>query len=163
MEAVVFPVLQTSLNAAGLIQACREMQQPNPTAKPDQRRLHGLKPTIETLNEIQRRPYLTANIVSLGYMLITHHHDMPSVLTHTAGMPHIYHDGYTDASCVIVTGSLQQWLTACQVACQTETDQVVRFVFNRVYRNLEQTVPREMLSGGREDHGDGTFLLLASK
>jgi len=157
--AVVFPCLQTTLNTAGLIQACRDMNQPNPTKVPDEKNLQGLKHTIATLDEIQSRPYLTGNILQLGYMLVTYPDDMQEVLAHTAGMAHLYHDGVRNASCVIVTGSVNQWLDACSRACCADANQVTRFVFNRVYRHMEKVIPREMMSGERTDAGDGTFLL----
>lgn len=158
MQAIVFPVTQTTLNTSGLIQACREMQQPNPTNKPDAQNLKGFKHTIATLDEIQKRPYLTGNILHLGYMIVAHWDDMPQVLAHAA-MPHVYHDGVKYGACVTVTGSVNQWIDVCRRACCSESDQVVRFVFNRIYRHLEQVAPREMISGHRIDAGDGTFLL----
>jgi len=158
MQAIVFPATQTTLNTTGLIQACREMRQPNPTNKPDAKGLTGFKHTVATLDEIQKRPYLTGNILHMGYMILAHWNDMSAILSH-ASMSHVYHDGLTDGACVIVTGSVNQWIDVCRRACCPESEQVVRFVFNKIYRHLESVVPREMLYNNRRDFGDGTFLL----
>lgn len=133
------------------------MNQPNPAVPADQKNLKGLKHTIATLDEIQRRPYLTANLIQMGYMIITYPNDMPAVLSHTAGMSHVYHEG--SDCCAIVAGTMQQWISSCERACRSEADQVIRYVFNKVYRHLEQNVPRELLTGCTKDFGDGTFLL----
>lgn len=158
-SAVVMPVLQTAINLSGIIQACREMQQPNPTIGPDQQGLQGFRHTVATLDAIQKRPYLTGHILNLGYMIAAYPEDLTTVLAYTGGMPHLYHDGVDHAACCIVSGSVNQWVDCCRRACKPEAEHVVRFVFNRVYRDLETKVPREMLDGNRKDNQDGTFLL----
>lgn len=158
-EAIVAPVLQTTLNMNFLIQACREMGQPNPATKADEKNLSGFKHVVATFDEIQRRPFLTGNILHLGYMIITYPEDMSLVLAYTGGMPHLYHDGVNRATCVIVSGSVNQWLDACSRACCVEATPTVRFVFNKIYRDLEKKIPRSMFTGSRRDNDDGTFLL----
>lgn len=160
MQAVILPVLQTSLNLQGLIQASREMKMPNPTSKADAQNLQGFKHTVAVLDGIQRRPYLTGTVLQLGYMIAAYPEDMDLVLAYTGGMPHFYYDGIPrGVSCCIVSGSVNQWMTACRCACSPESDQVVRYVFNRIYRDMETKVPRDMIDGNRRDNQDGTFLL----
>jgi hypothetical protein len=159
-QAVVLPVLQTALNLKGLIQACSEMNLPNPATPADHKGLTGFKHTVATLDEIQRRPYLTGNLLQLGYMVAAYPDDMQLVLAYTGGMPHLYHDGAQRGPTIcIVSGSVNQWLDSCSRACCPEADVTVRFVFNRIWRHLETIIPREMFKGNRHDNQDGTFLL----
>jgi len=159
-SAHVMPVLQTSLNLKGMIQACREMQLPNPAAAADEKNLTGLKHMIETLDSIQHIPFLTEDVIQLGYMVAAYPDAMSEALAYTGGMPHLYHAGATRGAVVcIVSGSVRQWKAACNRACCTDAALDVRFIFNRVYRDMEAKLPREMFTGTRRDNEDGTFLL----
>ena len=135
MEAIVLPVLQTSLDLATFIQACKEMKQPNPAIEPDQRGLQGFKHTIAVLDSIQRLPHRTGAVLSLGYIMAAWPEDMDLILSHTDGMTHVYHDGVDRFQFAIVYGTIHQWLDACRRACVADTDQVVRFAFNALVTN----------------------------
>lgn len=160
MEVIVLPVLQTSLNLPALIQACREMQQPNPATGPDEQGLQGFKHTIAVIDSIQRLPYRTGAILSLGYLIASWPEDMDLILAETENMTHLYHDGVERFQCSIVAGTIHQWMDACRRACVHESEYVVRFAFNRVYRDMEQRLPLGMLGHMRRtDNEDQTFLL----
>ncbi len=155
-KAIVAPVLQTALNINDLIQACQAMQQPNPAERADEKGYRGLRHTITTMDEIQRRSFMTGSVLYVGYMIVTSWEDMPYVLSYTGGMPHLYHDGVQRVACVIVVGSINQWLDSCRRACSIDSYQTVRYIFNKIYADLQKYM---LLDDRRDDYGDGTFLL----
>jgi hypothetical protein len=154
------PVLQTALNLKGMIQACREMNLPNPATAADQKNLTGVKHMIEVLDSIQDMPLLTEDLLQLGYMIAAYPDAMSAALAYTGGMPHLYHAGVMrGAVCCVVSGSVKQWMAACNRACCSDALLDVRFIFNRIYRDMETKIPRSMFNAKRSDNDDGTFLL----
>ncbi len=113
-EAVVLRVMSTDSNIGALIQACRQMQLPNPATQADQRNLSGLKHTFAVFNAIQCEPHLTANVIQLGYLIVTWPDEMSNVIAASGGMPHFHHDKADRFSCVIMMGSINQWIDACR-------------------------------------------------
>ena len=92
-------------------------------------------------------------------MIITWPDEMASVLAYTRGMPHLYHDGVQRCLCALVMGSIDQWTDVCRRACVKESDQVVRFVFNKVYRDMQSRLPIQFTDLRRTDNEDGTFMI----
>jgi hypothetical protein len=136
------------------------MRLENPATPADHKGLKGFKHTVATLDEIQRRPYLTGNVLQVGYMVAAYPDDLQLVLAYTGGMAHLYHEqAPRGVGLVVISGSVNQWLDSCGRACCPESDLTVRFVFNRIYRHLETIIPRDMFTGDRRDNDDGTFLL----
>lgn len=158
-QAIVYPILESRLDAPGLVKACDWMHQPNPAKIGDLKNLQRVPHAISALNEIQKEPYLTGNILNLGYIIIAFPDVMKSVLAYTGGMPHVYHNNIQNFSCAIVSGYISEWINCCEFACQSRIDTTVRFIFNKVYYDLESKIPRDMLKGTRRDNQDGTFLL----
>jgi len=165
MNPVVFPVLETHLNLPGLLRACREMKLPNPAAESDQRGEEGIIQAVNVLDSIQELPYLTTAALQIGYLVVALDCDMPAIVANARGVVHLYHSEAEEASqgealCCIMTGSIDQWLWACVKASIAEADPVVRYTFNRVYRDITSRLPSHVWKGGStRDHGDGTFLL----
>ena len=157
-QVVVFPVLSTALDTSGLIQACRHLNIPNPSRDADSKNLAGLVHTAAVLDVLQSRPTLTSTVMHLGYLFVTWPEQMTFLLSYARGMPYFEVNRNPRYSAVIIASSVDQWITACKHACTTVSDSVVRYTYNRVYRDLEQRLPKEML-GRTSDFGDGTFLL----
>jgi len=155
------PVLQTALNLKGMIQACREMNLPNPATAADDKNLTGLKHMVATLDAIQDTPFLSVNLLQLGYMVAAYPHPMKQILAFTGGMPHVFHGGVMQGvECCIISGCVNQWMVACKLASCPDAGLDVRFVYNRIWRDMESKLPRELMTASRRDNDDGTFLLL---
>ena len=158
-SVVVFPVLSTVLNTSDVIRACREMNLGNPAEAADKKNLTGLRHLFEVLDGLQISPYLSKNVVNLGYMFVAWPDDLSDILTFTCGMSHFRVRGTERFQAAVVAGSISDWTRACELACHRDSSHPVRYAFNRVYRDMEKKLPNATMRKGTDDYGDGTFLL----